>query len=88
MGVPVVGTPAAVEGMGLTDGAHVLTGRTETEFAEAMRRLYTDAALWERLSRQGQDYVLRKFGLDAARDRLDAMCSSLLSLPASRRSRA
>jgi hypothetical protein len=59
----------------------VLTGRTETEFAEAMRRLYTDAALWERLSRQGQDYVLRRFGLDAARERLGDMCSGLLKEP-------
>jgi glycosyltransferase involved in cell wall biosynthesis len=84
MGLPVVGTPIAVEGMGLKEGEHVLVGRTGQQFAGQMQRLYTDGNLWETLSSKGQAYVLRKYGLDAARTKLANLCTKHLNVAASR----
>lgn len=67
-GQPVVATASAVEGMHLRDGEDVLVGNDPQAFADAVVRLYTDAALWERLSRSGIANVERHFSLDAARD--------------------
>jgi GT2 family glycosyltransferase/glycosyltransferase involved in cell wall biosynthesis len=67
-GQPVVATGCAVEGMHLRDGEDVLVGNDAPAFADAVVRLYTDAALWERLSRNGIANVERHFSLDAARD--------------------
>lgn len=79
MGVPVVGTPIATEGMGLVDGEHVLTARNTAELAAEIVRAYTDAELWERLSRNGQDYVLSSFGIEAAREKLVRLVNGLVS---------
>jgi len=67
-GQPVVATACAVEGMHLRDGEDVLVGNDAASFADAVVRLYTDATLWERLSRNGIANVERHFSLDAARD--------------------
>ena len=67
-GQPVVATHAAVEGMHLRDGEDVLVAGDAAAFADAVVRLYTDRALWERLSRGGMDNIARHFSLDAARD--------------------
>ncbi|WP_206859937.1 glycosyltransferase [Lysobacter changpingensis] len=67
-GQPVVATACAVEGMHLRDGEDVLVGNDPEAFAQAVVRLYTDAALWNRLSRSGLANVERHFSLDAARD--------------------
>ena len=67
-GQPVVATHAAVEGMHLRDGEDVLVAGDAAAFADAVVRLYTDQALWERLSRGGIDNVARHFSLDAARE--------------------
>jgi len=67
-GQPVVATHAAVEGMHLRDGEDVLVAGDAAAFAEAVVRLYTDRALWERLSLGGMDNIARHFSLDAARD--------------------
>ena len=66
-GLPVVGTPAAVEGMHLVDGHDVLVGADAEAFAAAIVRLHGDADLWARLARHGRDNVARHFSLDAAR---------------------
>ncbi len=67
-GQPVVATPCAAEGMHLVDGQDVLIAEAADAFADAVVRLYSDAALWQRLSAQGLDSVARHFSLDAARD--------------------
>ncbi|MGH8031889.1 MAG: glycosyltransferase [Luteimonas sp.] len=67
-GQPVVATSCAVEGMHLTDGVDVLVADDAQAFADAVVRLYGDAALWQRLSAGGLDNVARHFSLDAARD--------------------
>ncbi|MFE0502062.1 glycosyltransferase [Lysobacter soli] len=67
-GQPVVATATAVEGMHLRDGEDVLVGGTPQSLADAVVRLYTDEALWERLSHNGIANVERHFSLDAARE--------------------
>jgi GT2 family glycosyltransferase/glycosyltransferase involved in cell wall biosynthesis len=66
-GLPVVATPAAVEGMHLREGEDVLVADDAAAFADAVLRLHKDETLWSRLSANGRDNVARHFSLDAAR---------------------
>ncbi|HUY22372.1 MAG TPA: glycosyltransferase [Acidimicrobiales bacterium] len=66
-GLPVVLTSIAAEGMGLVDGEHVLVADTAEAFADAVHRLYTDRALWERLRQAGRAHVAKHFGIDRMR---------------------
>ena len=43
--------------MGLIDGQEVLIADTPVAFAEAVARVYTDGALWNRLSAGGLQFV-------------------------------
>lgn len=67
-GQPVVATSCAVEGMHLTDGHDVLVADEADAFAEAVLRLYNDAALWQRLSDHGRENIAHHFSMEAARD--------------------
>jgi glycosyltransferase involved in cell wall biosynthesis len=60
-GVPVVATTVAVEGMQLRHGHDVLVADDGSAFADAVRRLRDDAALWDALSRHGMDNIRRNF---------------------------
>lgn len=66
-GLPVIGTPMAVEGMRLTDGVDVLTAETPDDFAEAYKRLAGDPAAWLGLSDRSLTHVAEHFSADAAR---------------------
>ncbi|MEO1029407.1 MAG: glycosyltransferase family 4 protein, partial [Pseudomonadota bacterium] len=78
MGVPVVGTSIATEGMGLKSGEHVLAANTADQLARSMAQVYTDAELWQSLSTSGQARVLEQFGMDAAKSKLDFLVRSLI----------
>ena len=67
-GQPVVATLCAVEGMHLQDGVDVLVADDAQAFADAVVRLYSDEALWNRLARNGLDNVARHFSLESARE--------------------
>ena len=67
-GQPVVATASAVEGMHLRYGVDVLVADDAQGFADAVVRLYGNEALWQSLSRNGQDNVARHFSADAARE--------------------
>jgi hypothetical protein len=45
-GLPVVSTRLVADQLGRTDGLDIMVADTPAEFAEACRRLYTDANLW------------------------------------------
>lgn len=79
-GVPCVATPVAVEGMGLVNGQHVLTGETPAAFAEAIIRLHHDEDLWSALSDGGLVFAQENFSIDSIRGRIDEMLRAL-SLP-------
>ena len=78
-GLPVVGTSAALEGMGLGHGQHVLSADTAEAFAAAMVEAYTDEPLWRTLSINGQQSLQGRFTPDVAREAL----SDALGLDAS-----
>ncbi|NOT88992.1 MAG: glycosyltransferase [Lysobacter sp.] len=67
-GQPVVATSCAVEGMHLHDGEDVLVADAPQAFADAVVRLYEDAALWDTLARNGLASVERNFSLETARE--------------------
>jgi GT2 family glycosyltransferase len=72
-GLPVVATPAAVEGMHVEPGREVLVARDAAGFADAVIRLYQDETLWNTLSAQGLANVQRHFSFDAARAALQRL---------------
>jgi hypothetical protein len=53
LGLPIVASSMAAEGMGLVDGESMLLASTPEEFADATSRLYGDYELWSRLRRGG-----------------------------------
>ena len=76
-GVPSVATAIAVEGMHLEDGEHVLVADDEAGFADAVVRLYTDPALWERISDAGLSFVADTYSLDAGLRRVGAFMAEV-----------
>lgn len=69
-GLPVLATPCAVEGMGLTHGSDVLVAEGAEAFAEAVIAAYDDAALWQRLAEGGLANTEREFSPERARQAL------------------
>ena len=74
-GVPVIATPVAVEGMQLEHGRDVLVAEDADGFADAVRSLSMDIALWQRLSTAGLNNVRRHFSPEAAACMLAAALS-------------
>lgn len=72
-GLPVVATSQGAEGMYLADGESALIADTAADFAAATLRLYTDAALWARLSESGKSVIEAHFSIAAARQSLLAV---------------
>ena len=76
-GLPVVATSCAIEGMHLRPGEDVLVADDAEGFAAAVRRLHEDAALWQALSRAGQENTRRHFSPEAARPVIGELLASL-----------
>jgi glycosyltransferase involved in cell wall biosynthesis len=57
-----VTTTVGAEGMGLAHEQTVMLADAPAEFAAAVARLYTDAALWQRLADAGRAHVAAHFG--------------------------
>jgi O-antigen biosynthesis protein len=66
-GVPVVATPVSTEGMYLEDGVNVLVADSPEAFADAVIRLHTDEAVWNRLRQGGLENIERYFSRQCAR---------------------
>lgn len=66
VGLPVVATPMAAEGMLLTDGENILVADGATAFADTVVKLYEDAALWNRISKNGLEFAENSWGAEAA----------------------
>ncbi|HRE43176.1 MAG TPA: glycosyltransferase, partial [Terricaulis sp.] len=80
MGVPVVATPVATEGMGLLDGEHILVGGNANEFAKKMLDVYSEREVWRKFSHRGQKQVCESYGLAAAEDRLTGLIAKLFKM--------
>ena len=72
-GLPVIATPIAVEGMGLTDGTNVLVAEAPEAFAEAIARLHGDEALWTSLVQGGKTNIQQTFSRAVARNTLQRL---------------
>lgn len=77
LGLPVVTTSIGAEGLLLVDGENALVADTPEAFSRAVVRLYSDPALWARLSVNGSCHVTAHFSEDAAKARLEAILSDL-----------
>jgi glycosyltransferase involved in cell wall biosynthesis len=78
-GVPVVATPNAAEGMGLTSGEDIIIRNDPAEFADALIELYLSEQLWNNLSRNGLKTTRELYSLDSAARQLTRLLASLNS---------
>eukprot|EP00887_Chlorella_sp_A99_P006817 scaffold2.g6817.t1 len=67
LGVPVVGTHVALEGMHTRDGVDCLMDDSAEGMAEKVVQLYEDCVLWERLAEGGVANMQAHFSADTAR---------------------
>jgi glycosyltransferase involved in cell wall biosynthesis len=75
---PTVATSTGAEGMNLRDEEHVLIADTPEAFADAIKRLISDEALWMRLARNGRDHILQSHNRDFAKARFQQAVELLL----------
>jgi glycosyltransferase involved in cell wall biosynthesis len=81
-GLPVVGTAAAVEGMGLEHGREAMCADTPEDFVSAMTEVMTDTVLWQTLSEQGKASLARAFSTEVAEQALVGMLAGVIQEPA------
>jgi glycosyltransferase involved in cell wall biosynthesis len=66
VGLPVVATSIATEGMMVTDGENILVRDDAVDFAEAVIRLYGDESLWSSISESSIKFADSTWGAEAA----------------------
>jgi len=77
VGLPVVATSLAAEGMSLTVDENILVADGAEAFADAVVRLYEDEGLWNQLSKGGLVFAERVWGAEAALRTLKSILSSI-----------
>jgi glycosyltransferase involved in cell wall biosynthesis len=63
-GLPVVSTTLGAEGIHAVDGEHLLIRDDPNEFAEAIARLMSDEALWQKFRTAGWELVRERYSWD------------------------
>ena len=76
-GLPVVTTTIGAEGMGLTDGENALVEDTPEAFADAVVRLYSDEALWSRISEKSMEHIEANYSKAALGKKIAALFESI-----------
>jgi glycosyltransferase involved in cell wall biosynthesis len=76
-GVPAVVSPIAAEGMHLVEEQTAMIAEDPARFADAVVRLWTSKALWERISANGRESVREHFSLESAARRIDELLEFL-----------
>ncbi len=66
VGLPVVATPLAVEGMSLTSGENILVADGAEAFADTIVSLYQDKTLWNRISQNSVTFADKAWGAESA----------------------
>ena len=69
-GLPVVGSPNAVEGMGLTHEREVMVAETPESFADSIAKVCNNRELWQALSEQGAASLVGRFTPEVAEEAL------------------
>ena len=72
MGMPLVATALAVEGLGLTEGRHYVRAEAPEEYVVQIRRLEGDPALRARLAEEGRRFVEAEYSWERIAWDLDA----------------
>jgi glycosyltransferase involved in cell wall biosynthesis len=70
LGVPVVATSRAVEGMCLQDGKDILLADTPADFADKILELYQSEELWNRVSCNGVEKTRMRYSWETAQSQL------------------
>jgi glycosyltransferase involved in cell wall biosynthesis len=63
-GLPVVSTTLGCEGIDCEDGVHLLIRDDPKEFAEAVVRVLSDRALWQKLREAGRELIRERYAWD------------------------
>ncbi len=77
VGLPVVATSLAIEGMDLTDEKNVLVADGAEALANDIVRLYRDETLWNALSREGLAFADHAWGAESGWKNLSAVLADL-----------
>ena len=77
VGLPVVATPLAAEGMSLSDGENILVASGAEQFADAVVSLYKNESLWDRISHRGLQFAENAWGAEAAWKTLSLILAGL-----------
>jgi glycosyltransferase involved in cell wall biosynthesis len=77
VGLPVVATPPAAEGMSLRDGENILVADGAEQFADSVVRLYQDEALWNHITHNGLEFAENAWGAEAAWKILNVILNDL-----------
>jgi GT2 family glycosyltransferase/glycosyltransferase involved in cell wall biosynthesis len=75
LGVPVVATSLAADGMGFTDHEDILLADEPEDFARALIELYESEEVWNRLSENGIKKTRALYSTDTARQKLEILFS-------------
>lgn len=78
MGVPIVGTPIALEAMHLVDGKDVLIASEPIQFAVKMHNLMTNEYLWTSLRERAWYSLSNFFSVKVASSALENALSALI----------
>lgn len=78
-GVPVIASPVGVNSEIVTHGEHGFLASTPEEWADALRRLLSDADLRRRMGQAGRRRVEERYSLRVQQPRLLALFNSLLA---------
>jgi len=77
LGVPVVGTDIAFEGMEVQSSSHCLIASTGHSFAAAVELLVSDCEVWSEISKNALSFVSENFGWSSGRDGLERVLTPL-----------
>jgi glycosyltransferase involved in cell wall biosynthesis len=77
VGLPVVATSLAAEGMSLNNGEDILVADGAEDFANTIANLYQDESFWSRISENGVMFADQAWGAEVAREILAAIVADL-----------
>jgi glycosyltransferase involved in cell wall biosynthesis len=77
LGLPVVATSLAAEGMSLTDGENILLADGPEALADTITKIYQDEILWNFISKNGLDFAVQAWGAEAAWGKLSEILADM-----------
>lgn len=83
-GVPVITTAVGAEGIELAHETSAMIADDPMAFADAVRRVYTDPRIWERLRANGRQVAVSNHSLSTFAEAVDALLTTVLPARADR----